>query len=108
MIAGAAEPLVSLETEVVRVAFDPARNGAIVSVVDEASGRDFTTPDVAGALLYELRFADHLGQAVTLSERNADVATVKKEGRLVVVSTTHHGDLPVEVECRFRTEPGSS
>jgi hypothetical protein len=108
MAAGAARQSALLETDIVRVGFDPARNGAIVSIVDKASGREFAAPQKPGPLLYELQFTNHASQPMTLSEADADAVTVSNEGQSVVVSTTHDGDLPVEVECRFRTEPGSS
>ncbi|MGQ9576527.1 MAG: DUF6259 domain-containing protein [Thermoguttaceae bacterium] len=107
LIASTAEQLVLLETEKIRVGFDRVRNGAIVSVVDKASGREFVAPKAA-PLLYELQFSGRASQPMTLSEADAEAVAISKEGQSVVVSTTHRGDLPVEVECRFRTELGSS
>ena len=50
--------IVTLETDTTRIGFDPDRNGAIVSVVDKATGRDFAAPKTAAPLLYELRFTN--------------------------------------------------
>lgn len=104
--------LVWLETDTTRVGFDPARNGAMVSVVDKASGREFAAPQVADApwrasapLLYEIR----LGQdsKTRLTEADGEDVSVKREGNTVVITAPRHKDAAVGVECRFRTEPGS-
>jgi len=92
LAAGAAEPVVCLETDTIRIGFDPMRNGAIVSVVDKASGREFAAPKRA-PLLYELRLAGQAPQPVVLSEAEAAGATVKKEGQSVVVTVPRHGEL---------------
>ena len=96
--------IVTLETDTTRVGFDPDRNGAIVSVVDKATGRDFAAPKTAAPLLYELRFTN----APSLTEADAAGVTVKRDGDSVIISAARHTNAAVAVECRFHTEPRSS
>ncbi len=98
-----------LETDSTRASFDPAQNGAIVSLVDKRSGREFIAPK-AGPLLYELRLAnptDAAAPPIVLSEADALDVTVTKEGQSVIVKVPRHKNSLIAVECRFRTEPGS-
>lgn len=100
--------LVALETDTTRIGFDPARNGAIVSIVDKASNREFAAPRAKSPLLYALRFTNAVSPAAfTLTEDDAIGATVRRESNTVVVAVPRHADAAVSVECRFRTEPGS-
>ncbi len=96
--------IVTLETDTTRVGFDPDRNGAIVSVVDKATGRDVAAPKTAAPLLYELRFTN----APSLTEADAAGVTVKRDGDSVIISAARHTNAAVAVECRFHTEPRSS
>lgn len=95
--------IVTLETDTTRVGFDPDRHGAIVSVVDKATGRDFAAPKTSAPLLYSLSFTN----APTLTEADTAGVTVKRDGNAVVISAARHTNAAVAVECRFRTEPGS-
>lgn len=95
--------LVTLETDTTRIGFDPDRNGAIVSLVDKATGRDFAAPKAVAPLLYELSFTN----APSLTETAAAGVTVKRDGDSVVIAAARHTNAAVAVECRFRTEPGS-
>lgn len=97
--------IVTLETDATRIGFDPARHGAIVSLVAKASGREFAAPTTTAPLLYELRFTN--APAATLTEADATDTTVKREGDSVVITAARHRNAAVAVECRFRTEPGS-
>jgi len=96
--------ILTLETDTTRIGFDPTRNGAIVTLVDKASGRDFTAPKTIAPLLYELSFTN----APTLTEAAAAGVAVKRDGNSVVITAGRHTNAAVAVECRFRTEPGSS
>jgi Domain of unknown function (DUF6259) len=95
--------IITLETDATRIGFDPDHNGAIVSMVDKASGRDFAAPKTAAPLLYELRFTN----APSLTEADAAGVTVKREGDSVVIAVASHTNAAVAVECRFHTEPHS-
>ncbi len=102
--------VLSLETDTTRMSFDSARNGAIVSLVDKARGQEFVEAK-GGPLLYELQLFDQsnpMGAPIRLSEADALDVTVTKEGQSVVVKVPRHKNSPIGVECRFRTEPGSS
>ena len=105
--APVASTLITLETGAVRLAFDPQRQGAIVSLVDKASGTEFIAPGKGLPMLYALRFADPGGAATTLTEADAEEVTVRREGESVVIAAARHKGMPVQVECRFRTEAGS-
>ena len=96
--------IVTLETDTTRIGFDPDRNGAIVSLVDKATGRDFAAPKTSAPLLYALSFTN----APSLTEADAAGVTVKRDGNSVVIAAARHTNAAVAVECRFRTEPGSS
>ncbi|MBI5688180.1 MAG: hypothetical protein HZC54_24170 [Verrucomicrobia bacterium] len=96
--------IVTLETDTTRVAFDPDRNGAIVSLVDKATGRDFAAPKTSAPLLYSLSFTN----APSLTEADAAGVTVKRDGDSVIIAAARHTNAAVAVECRFRTEPNSS
>jgi hypothetical protein len=95
--------IVTLETDATRIGFDPDRNGAIVSLVDKATGRDFAATKTSTPLLYSLSFTN----APTLTEADAAGITVKRDGNSVIISTARHTNAAVAVECRFRTEPNS-
>ncbi|MFZ2640670.1 MAG: DUF6259 domain-containing protein, partial [Verrucomicrobiia bacterium] len=95
--------IVTLETDTTRIGFDPDRNGAIVSLVDKATGRDFAAPKAVAPLLYELSFTN----APSLTETATADVTVKRDGNSVVITAARHTNAAVAVECRFRTEPGS-
>ena len=120
--------IVTLETDTTRVAFDPARNGAIVSLVDKASGKEFAASP-AVPLLYELRFTNTVTKStVTWTEADANGARVERDGDAVVITTLYVrrpeadpfkvkltsgpmmiiGNPAVVVKCRFRTEPKST
>ncbi|MEW6359700.1 MAG: DUF6259 domain-containing protein [Planctomycetota bacterium] len=97
--------LIFLETGATRIGFDPARNGAIASFVDKASGREFVAPQTTAPLLYELRLG--VDGKTVLTEADASDVTVKRDGDAVVIAAPRHKDTAIAVECRFRTEPGS-
>ena len=103
-----AAALITLETDATRIGLDPARHGAIVSVVDKGSGREFTAPKMTAPLLYELRFTNAASAtAMALTEAGAVDVTVRRENDVIVVTVPRHTNAAVAVECRFRTEPGS-
>lgn len=108
--APAAPALITLETGAVRLGIDPQRHGAIVSLVDKASETEFIAPGKGLPMLYALRFANPQaapGASTTLTEADAEAVTVRREGETVVIAAARHKGAPVQVECRFRTEPGS-
>ncbi len=110
LAADSPDSVITLETDTTRVRFDPAKNGAIVSLVDKARGQEFVEAK-GGPLLYELQLFDPANPSappVLLSEKDALDATVTKEGQSVVVKVPRHKNSPIGVECRFRTEAGSS
>lgn len=110
LAADSLDSVITLETDTARMRFDPAKNGAIVSLVDKASGQEFVEAK-GGPLLYELQLfvpANPMADPIRLSEADALDATVTKEGQTVVVKVSRHKNSPIGVECRFRTEPGSS
>ncbi|MBI5396013.1 MAG: hypothetical protein HZA91_12020 [Verrucomicrobia bacterium] len=98
--------IITLETDTTRIGFDPARNGAIVSLVDKASGKEFAASP-AVPLLYELRFTNAPPDATLVTDADAVDVTVKREGGEVVIAAPRHKNAAVSVECRFRTERGS-
>jgi hypothetical protein len=95
--------IVTLETDATRIGFNPDRNGAIVSLVDKATGRDFTAPKTNAPLLYSLSFTN----APSVTEADAVGVTVKRDADSVVIAAARHTTAAVAVECRFRTEAGS-
>jgi hypothetical protein len=100
--------IVTLETDTTRIGFDPARKGAIVSLVDKASHREFVPAQATAPQLYELQLTNTLaGAGLTLTETDAASMEVKREGNSVII-TARHNKPSVNVECRFRTDAGSS
>ncbi|MBM3888588.1 MAG: hypothetical protein FJ388_05615, partial [Verrucomicrobia bacterium] len=98
--------IVTLETDTTCIGFDPARNGAIVSLVDKASAKEFAAPP-SGPMLYELRFTNAPPTASLLTDADAVDVTVKRAGNEVVIAAPRHKNAAVGVECRFCTERGS-
>jgi hypothetical protein len=77
------------------------RTGAVVSLVYQATGRDFAA-GAQGAPLYELAFAL---PDLRLSSRDAmDLVVERRDGALMVEAPAHRG-ADVGVTCRFRPEP---
>jgi len=74
--------------------FDPARHGAIVSLVDKATGRDFASRKPTAPMLYELRFDG----SSPVTEADATETTIKREADAVVIIARHPH---ATVECRF-------
>jgi len=93
--------IVTLETDNTRIGFDPVRHGAIVSLVDKTTGRDFVSRKPTAPLLYELRF----NNAPSLTESNAAKVTVQRDGNAVVIVARHTN---ATVECRFTTDVSTS
>lgn len=98
---GSSPSVIMLETDTIRLDFQPARNGGITSIVDKVSGQKFDGPKTT-SLLYEIQLEGPGAKPIMLSEADAVDATVTKEGESVVIRVPRHKDLPVGVECRFR------
>lgn len=103
-----ATSLITLETDVIRMAFDETRNGAIVSLLDKASGHEFIEPAAALAMLYELQFEQAAATGTvtkTLGETDAVGTTIQRENGEVVIRVPRHVHAPeVSVECRFHVD----
>ncbi|MBN8217111.1 MAG: hypothetical protein J0L75_10760 [Spirochaetes bacterium] len=90
--------LLFLETPTARLAIDAARGGALVSLVDKKSGREFINART-GPLLYEIRLGG--GSKALISEADARDVTVSREENALRIRSARHEGAALRVECRL-------
>ncbi|MCX7885688.1 MAG: DUF6259 domain-containing protein [Verrucomicrobiae bacterium] len=84
----------TLESDATRIVFDQERGGAVVSVLDKTSKREFAPRKPVPPLLYELRFDG----APSLTEADAPDSSVNRIGNSIIITSRHSR---ATVECRF-------
>lgn len=95
--------VVSLQNDTLGIQWDAGR-GAVVSLKDKATGREWLDPAVVTPL-YSILLAD---QASPISSANAVRVNVRQQGAEVLVESTHDKPAGLTVTCRFWLEKGSS
>lgn len=92
-----ADGTVELSTPALSAAWDAGR-GALVSLKDRATGREWLDPDTASPL-YAIRLVDG---ADVLTDALAIARRVRREGDAVIVECDHGAPVPLTVVCTFR------
>lgn len=100
--SAAAGPLVALQNDVLRVAWD-VRSAALVSLEDKATGRQWLDPAVVTPA-YRIQL---VGEKAAFSSPAATSVNVSQKAATVVIECTHDKPLPLSVTCTYRLEDHS-
>lgn len=98
---------VALENRFLRATFDAARGGAMVSLVDKQTGREFVNPRALTGL-YELTFRDAAHNRIRLTERDAGKAVLTGSAAAVKIVAARHAGRAIATQCECALPPGAA